>query len=118
MEDTKRGSGRTTRMFLDVVKQLAIEPRNSVVVVMHDGNAASWAKHWFLGLLNDAQLARVKIMTYSHYLEGRHRGIKGGENPFIDHHAAFVQRGIVRSQILQLKSKERELQRQEIFYDA
>lgn len=118
MEDTKRGSGRTTRMFLDVVKQLAIEPHSWVVVVMHDGNAVCWAKQWFSGLLKNTQLARIVFMTYNQYLEGHARGVRGGENPFIDHHAAFVQRGIVRSRILQLQVKERELQGQEIFYDA
>lgn len=117
MEDTKRGSGRTTRMFLDVVKQLAIAPRH-VVVVMHDGNAVSWAKRWFIDLLSDVQLARITFMTHNQYMEGKAKGIKGGDCPFIDHHVAFVQRGIIRSKISQLQAEDRELQGREIFYDA
>lgn len=84
-EDTKRGTGRTTRMLLAVAEHLAKDPENKAVIVIHSANWG-WMRGFASSLLSEHLLGRV---TYQSYAAWQAKGMGKREFHFFDHHCFY-----------------------------
>lgn len=106
MEDTKRGSGRTTRMILAAyayvlkTRDRAQPPKAEIVV--HSDSMIKFIEHVLEHIIPAKYINRFKIITYNQYL-ALGRGER--EFTFIDHHVHYLQLVKANNDVLQLETQ-------------
>ena len=106
MKDTKRGSGRTTRMLLAAYAYVlktrdAVNPPK-VEVVVHSGSMIKFIEHVLEHIIPAKYIHRFEIITYNQYLASG-RGKR--EFTFIDHHVHYLQLVKANNDVLQLETQ-------------
>lgn len=106
MEDTKRGSGRTTRMILAAYAYVlktrdAVHPPKAEIVV-HSGTMVKFVEHTLKNIIPAKYIDRFEIITYSQYLD---RGRGKREFTFIDHHVHYLQLVKANNDVFQLETQ-------------
>lgn len=104
--DSKRGTGRTTRMLLAVAQYLATDPSNTATVVTHTSNWG-WIRNFATGILSDDFVNRIKFQGYSTW---QAQGIGKREYHFFDHHC-------FHNQVMQLRTELERLEQDFTKYD-
>lgn len=87
MEDTKRGTGRTTRMIFKVGEFLAANPDETATIIIHS-QAWGWMRNMVNDLLSADMSARITIKSYSTWSA---TGIGKRSDYFFDHHCFYEQ---------------------------
>lgn len=106
MEDTKRGSGRTTRMLLAayayVLKTRDKTQPPKAEIVVHSDSMIKFIEHVLEHIIPAKYINRFEIITYNQYL-ARGRGKR--EFTFIDHHVHYLQLVKAHNDVLQLETQ-------------
>lgn len=106
MEDTKRGSGRTTRMILAayayVLKTRDRTQPPKAEIVVHSGSMIKFIEHVLEHIIPAKYIHRFEIITYNQYV-ARGRGKR--EFTFIDHHVHYLQLVKAHNDVLQLETQ-------------
>ena len=106
MEDTKRGSGRTTRMILAayayVLKTRDVAQPPKAEIVVHSGMMVKFVEHTLANIIPAKYIYRFEIITYSQYLD---RGRGKREFTFIDHHVHYLQLVKANNDVFQLETQ-------------
>ncbi|QYC50666.1 hypothetical protein 3043_27 [Acinetobacter phage vB_Api_3043-K38] len=88
VEESKRATGRTTRMILKAAEYLVKHPDKCVVIVGHDHYSMRWLKQHVESILNTTLAERISY-KYVHQTLGLDTQ---KENYFFDHHYFYVER--------------------------
>ncbi|QOV07829.1 hypothetical protein fBA3_022 [Acinetobacter virus fBenAci003] len=88
VEDSKRATGRTTRMILKAAEYLVKHPDKRVVIVGYDHHSIHWLKGYAESILNTQLAERISYVSLQQTLG--HDIQK--ENYFFDHHCFYAKR--------------------------
>lgn len=87
MQDTKRGTGRTTRMILKAVGYVLQNPNHGATIVVHDSNAIAFVTQYMLNVFQCSIVDKVRIITYKKWQDS---GIGRKPDIFFDHHCFYM----------------------------
>ncbi|ASN73539.1 hypothetical protein FDI34_gp29 [Acinetobacter phage vB_ApiP_P2] len=88
VEDSKRASGRTTRMILKAAEYLVKHPDECVTIVSHDRAAQHWMQCKVRGLLSEDLSRRVH---YNYYRNALICIDINKPSVFMDHHCYYAE---------------------------
>lgn len=87
MQDTKRATGRTTRMLLKAV-DYSIKHKTKVTIVAHNIDGLFWLRQYASGIVSQVVYDQLEFMTYRAWQE---RGIGKRDDYFFDHHCFYTE---------------------------
>ncbi|AHY26796.1 hypothetical protein vB_AbaP_Acibel007_25 [Acinetobacter phage vB_AbaP_Acibel007] len=87
MTDTKRATGRTTRMIFKVGEFLAANPDETATIIIHS-QSWGWMRNMVNSLLSSDMSTRITIKSYSTWSSS---GIGKRPDYFFDHHCFYDQ---------------------------